>query len=62
MSTSEIKIGGVVRLQSGGPILTLVNQTPHLNTFAYFDNTGVYHTLELPNSYKNDEAFKSIYE
>ena len=62
MENSEIVIGGVVRLQSGGPILTLVNQTPYMNIFGYFDSLGTYHTLEIPNRKECDNAFKSIYE
>lgn len=59
---SEIKIGGLVKLNGGGPILTLVGKTDYINTFAYFDNNGIYRTLELPNNYDNDQALKSIYE
>jgi len=62
MTDSEIVIGGVVRLQSGGPILTLVSQTPYINIFGYFDNLGVYRTLEIPNRKECDNAFKSICE
>lgn len=61
MNDSEIKVGGIVRLQGGGPILTLVSQTPYFNTFGYFDNNGIYHTFEVPNKKVSDDAFKDIY-
>ena len=58
MVNSELNIGVIVQLQSGGPVLTVVHQTPYVNTFGYFDNLGVYHTFEVPNREVNDAAFK----
>ena len=62
MNTSEILIGGIVKLKSGGPVLTLVNQTPYTNIFGYFDSNQVYHTMEIPNRKECDNAFKDIFE
>ncbi len=53
---SKIKNGDIVRLKSGGPDMTIVNQEPFVPTLhycAWFDNNGINlsasfweHTLE----------------